>query len=132
MEFHKEVFSKVLSIVDYKTKFQEVIDILDRHNCKEVEILFGFAWGNTYKDWKPFKVHLYQVSHEIQLAEQLGEGKFVDDDFYIIIHEPQLEILFCHERDIHLCFNEGNPIATEILNNWKAEDLINTIRTSSA
>ena len=131
MEFQKEVFSKVLSIDDYKNKFEQIIHILDKHNCKEVEILFGVAWGNTYKDWTPYKVSLNQVPTEIQLAEQLKEGWFGDDDFYIIIHEPQMEILFCHERDIHLCYNQENSIATEILECWRAEDLINTTKTSS-
>ena len=131
MEFQNEVFSKILSIEDYKNKFEEVIRILDKQNFKEVEILFGVAWGSTYKDWTPFKVPLCQVAPEIQLAEQLGEGRFGDDDFYIIVYEPQLEILFCHERDIHLRYNLDNLLAIDILARWNREDLINAIKRSS-
>lgn len=131
MEFQKEVFSKVFSLKDYKARFDEIIHILEKHSCKEVEILFGVAWGNTYKDWTPFTVPLHQVAHEIELAEQSGEGWFGDEDFYIIIHEPEMVVLFCHEADIHLRYNEENSITTEILASWEAEHLINFVKAGN-
>jgi hypothetical protein len=132
MEFQKEVFSKILSKDDYNANFKEIIQIIDKDQDREVEILFGVAWGNEYKDWTPFKVPVYLVEKEIHLAEQLKVGKFGGDDFYITINELQTQILFCHEMDIHLRYNKGNPIIQEVLQRWETKDLIHNIKQAVA
>ena len=131
MEFQNEIFSKVLSKEEYKASFEEIIQVLRNHRCKEVDILFGVAWGNEYKDWTPFSVPIDNITQEIALAEQLEVGQFGNDDFYLMLNALQTEILFCHELDIHLRYNQENTIIQEILQYWETKGLIHERRTSS-
>jgi hypothetical protein len=132
MKFQNEIFSRVLNKDDYDTRFKEITHILDRNQCKEVEILFGVAWGNEYKDWTPFKVSVHHIAREIHSAEQLNAGRFGADDFFIIINEYQTGVLFCHEMDIHLRYNQANPIVEQIRRNWEIKDLIHSMSTGNS
>jgi hypothetical protein len=132
MEFQEEVSSKVLSKEEYKACFEEIIQILTSNQHKKVDILFGVAWGNEYKDWTPFSVPVYNIAHEITVAEQLNVGRFGEDDFYLILTSIKTEILFCHEMDIHLRYQQKNPITETIVESWKANDLVCSVKTNSA
>lgn len=131
MNFEKEVFSKVLIKTDYQDNLEDIIRILKQNQINEVEILFGVGWGNEYKDWTLHRVTVDDILHEIRLAESLKVGEFGNDDFYIIVESLQTEILFCHERDIHLRYNEQNSIIAEILKLWQSKKIIRLAKTNS-
>ena len=100
------------------------INLLERHNIKNVEILFGFAWGNEYQNWTPYIVDVSSIESEISKAEALKVGFIGDDDFYITHEGYEIEILFCHECDIHLSFNQSNEIVNDILKDWQEKNII--------
>jgi hypothetical protein len=56
---------------------------------------------------------------EIALAESVSTGSFEEDDFFITLSEFQTEVLFCHEYDIHLKYNEENDVTTAVLDHWR-------------
>jgi hypothetical protein len=43
-------------------------------------MMFGFAWGNEYKDWTPFIVSINEILNEIEKANNTGTGDFYNDD----------------------------------------------------
>jgi hypothetical protein len=79
--------------------------------------LFGTFWGNDYGDWTAVSVKLTEIAKEISMAESVSTGSFEEDDFFVIINELKTEILFCHEYDIHLEYNEENNV-TAVLEHW--------------
>ena len=89
----------------------------------EVKLLFGYAWGNEYKNWTPFQISLKEIANEIKRAEDSGFGTFGDDNLHLLIDSENIEILFCHEMDIHLSFNETNKLIANILRNWKEKGI---------
>jgi hypothetical protein len=87
-------------------------------------LLFGFAWGNEYKEWTPFEVNIDSIQEEISIAEKKSDGRFGSDDFHIFCLSIPIEILFCHEGDIHLRYNESNAVLTDIVNLCRRKDLL--------
>jgi hypothetical protein len=77
-------------------------------------MLFGWAWGNDYKNWTPFTTTVEEIAGEIDKANKSGSGSFYDDDTVLYLNHLTTEILFCHEHDIHLSYNEANPIVNSI------------------
>lgn len=110
--------------MDYEDCLHEILDILKSNNVFEVEMLFGWAWGNEYKNWTLFITKVEGVPGEIDYANKYGRGSFYDDDTIFFLTDINTEILFCHEHDIHLSYNEANPIVHSILDAWNAKDLI--------
>jgi hypothetical protein len=110
--------------MEYKSSLDEIVAILKYHNEIEVEMLFGCAWGNEYKDWTPFIISSEFIMNEIDKAEKTGTGSFYDDDTFLYLDDIGTEILFCHEHDIHLSYNETNELVTNILDAWEAKGII--------
>lgn len=124
MEYRNEVFSKVLPPNSCQEALADLINVLEKHDVKEVELLFGFAWGNDYKDWTPFTVKTFQIEQEINHAESLEVGKFSNDDLYIRVAYFATEFLFCHESDIHLRYNDPNDLTEDVLRLWRKQGII--------
>lgn len=91
----------------------------------EIEMMFGWAWGNEYKDWTPFMVSTNDIATEIDKAEQSGAGNFYNDDTFFYLKEWHCQILFCHEFDIHLDFDENNNLVDDIIGRWKKKRILN-------
>ena len=132
MDYNYEIFSIVFTKEKYIENLKVILKILTKNNYNEINLLFGFAWGNKYKDWTPFKVLTKEIESEISLAEIKQVGKFGNDDLFIIIQELQTEIMFCHEMDIHLEFNSENKITNEIINYWNLNNLIKIKKTKNS
>lgn len=89
-------------------------------------MLFGFAWGNYYKNWTPFKVSIESIITEIDKAEKSEAGDFFNDDIFFYL--PDCEILFCHEYDIHLEFDQRNVTVNAIFEAWERKDIIHQVK----
>src|SRR5260370_25660787 len=76
IKFKHIIYTKQLSREDCKNCLGEIIAILKANQVPEIEILFGFAWGNDYKDWMPFLVSTDEIMIEIDTAEKSGAGSF--------------------------------------------------------
>jgi hypothetical protein len=131
MDFLHTTFTKILDEKSFKQELANTIGILNNNEIHFVKILFGVAWGNTYHDWTPFQVETTEINSEIKKAEALKVGRLGDDDFYIIIADFETEILFCHERDVHLSFNKYNSFVTDLTKSWETHDIIQTQRTKN-
>jgi hypothetical protein len=124
MDYQNEALTKVLSHVDYDQMLDEIVAIIEQNRMASIELVFGSAWGNVYKDWKQFSVNADSIRAEIKIAENLKVGNFGADDLFIICPPFNVEILFCHERDIHLRYNDTNQLVLDILQLWKDKSLL--------
>lgn len=122
------VYTKRLSREDYEACLYEIINILKANKIREVEMLFGFAWGNDYKNWTPFIVATDDILIEIDKAEKSGAGDFFNDDTFFTLPNLGCEILFCHEYDIHLEFDQSNVVVNAITVAWNSKDMIHRVQ----
>ncbi|KQC32808.1 hypothetical protein AAU57_05390 [Nonlabens sp. YIK11] len=125
MDYINQLCSPILSKEIYSINLDAIINILKMCGHEQVDLLFGFSWGNDYKDWKEFKVPVQEIKNEIVLAQKKGVGEFGANDLFITIPELQTEILFCHEMDIHLRYEKRNRVVNEIVSFWHNEPLNN-------
>ncbi|HEY4287802.1 MAG TPA: hypothetical protein VGN00_11940 [Puia sp.] len=127
-QYKNIIYTKQLSREECKTCLAEIINILRVTQILEIEMLFGFAWGTDYKDWTPFKVPIDNIMTELDKAEKSGAGSFFNDDTFFNFPELDCEILFCHEYDIHLEFDQPNMVVNTIIEAWKKRDIIHLVK----
>jgi hypothetical protein len=53
MALRNTIFTRPLSIDEYKSSLDEILDILETNKIAKVEILLGWSWGNEYGNWVP-------------------------------------------------------------------------------
>ena len=124
MEYKHEISTTYLSAEDYQESVNDVIVLFKQHNLQTIELLFGYAWGNEYKNWAPFRVEIDSIINEIKIAENFGVGEFGRDDIYFTLSIFNTEILFCHESDIHLRYNDQNALVKDIRKIWEVKDFL--------
>jgi hypothetical protein len=120
------VFSKILNREELILALNEITSILKKNNIDRIEISFGFMWGRDGDEWIDYDILTLEIIERIEKEENLNKGKLGKDDFWISIKEFEIEILFCHESDIHLCYNSENNITRTILDNWEEKNIIQT------
>lgn len=118
MDYKYTISTPVLTSAQRREELSFLIELLNREGYHSVDILFGTFWGNDYGDWTAVSVKLTEIAKEISMAESVSTGSFEEDDFFVIINELKTEILFCHEYDIHLEYNEENNVTAAILEHW--------------
>ncbi len=123
-QYKNILYSRQLSRQECKNCLDEIIEILKTRKVLEIEMMFGFAWGNEYKEWTPFTVSPDEITIEIDKAEKSGTGSFYNDDTFLYLRELHSEILFCHEYDIHLEFDQPNEVVNDIIEAWKSKNII--------
>ena len=124
MDYTNTFLTRILNEFEFKTEFDRIIKILEQNQIDEVEILFGWAWGNEYKDWVPFRTKVIDIVSEIDKPQQQKLGQLGNDDIFITIPELEIEFLFCHELDVHLSFNSDNKIVSSVIDSWVSEQII--------
>jgi hypothetical protein len=55
-QYKNILYSRQLSRQECKNCLDEIIEILKTRKVLEIELMFGFTWGNEYKEWTPFIV----------------------------------------------------------------------------
>jgi hypothetical protein len=118
MDYKYTISTPVLTSAQRREELSFLIELLNREGYHSVDILFGTFWGNDYGDWTAVSVKLTEIAKEISMAESVSTGSFEEDDPFVIINELKTEILFCHEYDIHLEYNEENNVTAAILEHW--------------
>jgi len=118
MNYKYKISAQPLTSTQRREELKFLIELLSQMGYQSVEILFGTFWGNEYRDWTPVSIKLNEIAKEIALAETVSTGSFEEDDFFITVNELQTEVLFCHEYDIHLEYNEDNELTSAILSHW--------------
>jgi hypothetical protein len=64
MGFRNTIFTRQLDLIEYENSLYEILDILKNSKVLEVEMLFGWAWGNKYKNWAPFTTTVEEIAVE--------------------------------------------------------------------
>jgi len=123
MHYPSRSHTRELPESEYKEQFDRHLSLLAGHGIVDIEVMFGWAWGNAYRNWVPFPVKLVEIRKEIELAEKSTQGKFREDDVYLIIPSREMELIFCHESDIHLNFRDDNDLTRVILDHWSKTGL---------
>ena len=82
-----------------------------------MDVVFGFTWGCTIYagDWISEPIDLKNIWTRINEIERAGHGKFGYDEITLIIQSENLEILFCHENDIHLEYTHETRIVQSLM-----------------
>ncbi|GAB4093023.1 hypothetical protein GCM10028786_19500 [Flaviaesturariibacter terrae] len=119
MNYKNSIRTPILTFDQRLPELTFIIELLRSYNIKTVDLLFGWPWGNEYGGWTPFQIGLDEILTKISEAEASGAGTFKEDDLSIIADKPQIELLFCHEYDLHLDFNDENTIVAAILDHWR-------------
>jgi len=98
-----------LSFVDFLCKMLPAFGIID------IEVMYGWAWGNEVFSWETRKIALDSLPTEIKHVESQGFGKIGDDDPIISISSHNLEITLCHETDLHIKFVVSTSLIEKVL-----------------
>jgi hypothetical protein len=80
-----------------------------------IDVMYGWAWGNDIFNWETRTIALDTLKAEIEHIERQGFGKIGDDDLVIKINSHYLEIILCHETDLHIKFDILTPLVEKIL-----------------
>lgn len=110
----KEIMSEIFALEDVEPILKKIIEVLVNHNIQIVDIMFGFAWGNYIyeNNWDNMTINASEI---IARAYEYKEyGNIGDDDLYINIPDSNIEILICHERDIHIRYEQDSELLSKL------------------
>ncbi|MBX7153029.1 hypothetical protein K1X84_15485 [bacterium] len=127
MNYTQTIYSKTLNQLELRFELTRLIQVLCKNRIMKIELLFGFAWGNEYRDWEALEISPNDISTEIEKAELTKLGALGKDDVFITIESLETQVVFCHESDIHISFNITNDLVSEIRNIWQNNNIINVI-----
>ncbi len=125
MELATEVYTPMMDDRYFLAEMDIVLKQLLKNNITNVEMYFGWSWG----DWTSFDTNATNIMSEVETYKS-RENEFPGNDVYIVIKEMEVQLLFCHERDIHLSFNGHTKLTLDILRSWNDRNLIHFIRRS--
>jgi hypothetical protein len=113
-----------IPVEDMWAELRDILVRIKAFSILEVDILFGFAWGNFIyptKEWEYIRLPLEDIETRIKKEEDNKHGKLGSDDLYIRHPDLLFEIQFCHESDIHILFNQRTPFINAIEKECKAK-----------
>jgi hypothetical protein len=99
------------SFIDFLSK------ILPDFGITDIDVMYGWAWGNDIFNWETRTIALDSLKVEIEHIESQGFGNIGDDDLVININSHDLEITLCHETDLHIKYGAPTPLIEKILEN---------------
>lgn len=102
-----------------------LIEYFSGKGMQKCEVLFGYSWGIYYYGdlpWEEEQVDLVILPDFIRKVESKEFGNFGDSDLVIVL--SGMKFNFCHERDIHVEFKNGNTDALVFMSRWKKFDYL--------
>ena len=102
-------------------RVNEVIGFLLKNKITTVDILFACMWDDG---WEPFTANVPDIMDHIRRHEQKTGSRFGENDVYINLPRLETQIVFCHEADLHIEFNNSNPLVRDILAGWEIGGLL--------
>ena len=102
--------------------FDSFVDRLETDPSRTVIVLFGFAWGNEIyeHDWLELTLTGTELRDRVANTEADGLGRIASDDLHITIPELGVQILYCHESDIHVIADScTNPYLISQQEEWQ-------------
>ena len=91
-----------------KKHLQDIIEILTKNKIEQIIILFGFAWGNEFNNWREMELNIKDIFPILSHVENQNYGKLGKDDF---IFRFRVKNFFC---EFNICHHGG--IDWEIVN----------------
>jgi hypothetical protein len=120
----RQIVTKEITTDAMWAELRRVVTQFTSEGLTDVEILFGFAWGNAINptpDWQYIFVPLSEIEARIKSEEQNKTGKLGQDDLYIRHPSLSYELQFCHESDIHIWFEQRDSMIESVEAEWKAK-----------
>jgi hypothetical protein len=92
------------SVDDLRNEFRAFIDRAKVERWNELNVLFGFAWGNYIyeKDWIEEIMTPVDLADRVARLEAANDGAIGSDDLFVTPLRLGVKYTFCHEADIHL------------------------------
>jgi hypothetical protein len=120
-----EITSKVFEKQEFTNAFHCMIaQIINA--VPEVDILYGTVWGNDIygfdNDWIPETIHSEEIEKNVEDKITKEYGNIGEDDLFIKIKDENIEILICHERDLHIVYEVVTPTLKLIMNAIEMKD----------
>lgn len=87
-----------------REEFDSFLTDLEQSETQNVNVIFGFAWGNQVYggDWIELTLTASEIRSRVSAAESRQLGRIGGDDFHVSIPASNVERLYCHEADIHI------------------------------
>lgn len=126
MKDDQQFSTSILELDVLWKQLRSFLSILKNNGIREVDILFGSAWGNFIYpgvNWEYIRLPVEQVESRIIEEEEKENGKFGSDDLFLTHPDISFEIQFCHEADIHLWYEEITPLLEEVVSAWEISNL---------
>jgi hypothetical protein len=118
LQYKNTVFSKFLESEEVWEDLRALIERCKKHGINDVEVSIGYAWDRQI-EYPAKVVGPQKIVDEIRMLEKNTSGRFGEDDLTIRFKNPSFEILYCHDGDIHLFYNDSNPLVEEIVADWE-------------
>ncbi len=115
----REIRTSILEEEQIRGELGYLIKCFSEKGQESCEILFGYAWGVDYypgKEWSYESVKLSKLEVKISEVEQLEIGSLANDNLWVQV--GGLEVLFCHESDIHILFKTTNSEIEHFYERW--------------
>ena len=119
-----EIVTREISKEDVRRELERVIRWLAGDGFAQCQITLG--WGcrlPACELWQPRTLRLEEALAYVDQAVASGTIVPGDSDFWLASDDRQIDVLFCHEGDMHL---QAAPeaIATRALSEWSEAGLL--------
>lgn len=118
------IISKLLHEDEFRNQYNLILKMLASAYPNDLTLFFGFAWGDGFNNRQVVPENIQSLSALVQEAEDRSAGKLGADNLHITWDNGKKEIIFCHESDIHLLYNDESEVIKGILDNWNSQQLI--------
>ncbi len=110
-----ELYSKIMTSAEKRISLNEILNLVSVWSHKKVSILYGWSWANEIDPtWATKEIPVTDILKDLSNKENLSGKTFDENDFTIFI-DDNIEILFCHEKDVHVIFQNESEIINKIL-----------------
>lgn len=113
------IYTKNLDEDSFRCACEDMLQILSDHGVLTLDLLFGWAWEHRPANEQAHTTLLSNVMEEIEQATAAGQGRLGEDNVTLFIREHAVEIIWCHESDIHLGWYESSPLVDAIRQHWQ-------------
>jgi len=107
------------SAADLREDLSWFLDMI--RDCHDVEVMFGFAWGNFRypAQWQWERLTVSTIPSEIAAQEAHGDGRFGSDDLYLRVNSLGCERLYCHHTDVHFTTDDTAELFQRQQQRWR-------------
>lgn len=118
-----EVTTETVSIGQLRSIVQEIAELLESWKIGYLKIMYGYNCNLPVDElWCPEEIRVDELEGFIQRSERGGIFQFGRGDLHIEDSRETLEILLCHESDVHFRSKDQTRVE-EITKLWRDKGL---------